>query len=269
MKNDYKKVGQLIAQIITVIVVFGIISYGLWRINLIRLPSFIGVFIDSEAEQDEDYANDGYEIFKHIGLDSSESDFEYSYPAVTPEKLSVLLDSAVPYDNFYWESTARVISSSDERIYRCNSRISGNKYNIEILDKNNFTVRKCISDGGSTVVIENSEYGGSKSRVYKRGLTDFYSDASIVSIDYFKNFDFTSVDTEILHIEKEGFNLVSVTYSYDRNDIKIKNNFLLSLDYGVVLFAESFEDDELVYALNTESIYSISSLDDELFKVTK
>ena len=269
MKNEYKKVGQLITQILTVIIVFGIITCGLWRINLIRLPSFLDRIIASENEYDEGYTSDGYEIFKHIGFISSEVDAEFSYPAITPEKLSVLLDSVEPYDNFYWECTSKLIANNNKRIKKCKLRISGDKYNVEILDENDLTVRKCISDGYSTVIKSSFENGTPKSRIYKHGLFDYYSDASVISFEYFKNFNFTSDGMEIFHIEKDGFNLISINHSYERNGIVVKNNYLVSLDYGVVLFAECFENDELIYSLETKSINSISSLDNELFAVTK
>lgn len=265
MKGEFKKARQLILQILTVIVVFAAALYGLWRINLIRLPAFVeNMFVVSDESPDS-YVNDGYEIFEYIGSSDS-AETELMYPEITPENLVSLLESAEPYSNYYWESKTEVFSSTGSTVSECKSRISGNRYNVEILNEQGLTVRKCISDGVKTYITTNSG-GGSKTAVFERGLTDFYSDASIIPVDFFKNTEFSLEDTEIRHVTNKGYNLVCVTFSYERSGITVENNYMISLDYGVVLFAECFENGEPVYKLSTDSIYSLSSLDDELFQI--
>ena len=90
---------------------------------------------------------------------------------------------------------------------------------------------------------------------------------ALISIDYFKDNSFDSSNCEIRTVTKDNLNLVSITHISERNNTMIKNNYLLSLDYGVVLYAESFENDKSVYKLTTASIYSLDSLDDELFTI--
>lgn len=267
MKGELRKSGQLITQILAVIVVFGIIAYGLWRIDLLKLPSFIENLLVSGDEPTEDYASDGYEIFGYINSDAASTEKELIYPTVSTENLAALLNTAIPYENYYWESRSELISSSGSVVTECKSRISGNRYNVEISDNNGNTVRRYISDGESTLVSKSSRGGINSSKIYRYGLVDFYADASLISIDYFKDGEFSDDNTEIRFINENGYNMLSLVYIADRNGVTVRNEFLISLDYGVVLFAECYEKDTLVYSLHTDSIYSLSSLDDELFKI--
>ncbi len=265
MKRDLKKTNGLFVQILIVLVLFSIAVYSLWRINLIKFPDFIENIISPDNASTGEYAGDGYEIFKYISDASSVA--ESIYPEISLENLSDTLISLEAYDNFYWESTAKVYSDFGSSSKTCRSRISGNRYNIELLDADGNTLKKYISDGKKSIV---SKYNGNNvvSSVYTSGLMDFYSDSGIISVSDISNTDFDKSSCEIRRIEKDGFNLISIVYSYNRNDVTVKNNVLLSLDYGVVLFAEIHENNKLVYTLDTKTIYQLESLDDELFIVS-
>lgn len=266
MRDDFKKARQLIFQIITVIVIFTAAVYALWRINLVRLPTFIENLITNKVDVTNDYTNNGYEIFNHINQ-SNDAEFESIYPEIESVYLTEILNSIKPYEHFYWESRSEIYSSEGLRVSDCKSRISGNKYNIEVLNEQGNTVRKCISNGEKTVIFLQGAYG-LKSKEYNRGLNDFYSDSSIISVDYFKNTDFSNLNTNVRLVNNENSKLVSIVYSYDRNGTVVKNSFLVSLDFGVVLFAECTENDIVVYKLQTNSIYPLSSLDSDIFSIT-
>ena len=103
--------------------------------------------------------------------------------------------------------------------------------------------------------------------MYEAGIFDFYSDAGLISVGYFKDADFSDGNCEIRLVENDQYNLVSVVHTYERNGVTVKNSYGISLDFGVVLFAECFENDVPVFEQTTLSIYPVSSLDDKLFAV--
>ncbi len=265
MKGDFKSAKTLTVQILIVIVLFSLVLLGLWRVNLIKFPDFIENLIHSDAGITDKYAGDGYEIFEHLS-DAKSSDSVKNYPELSIDNLSEMLSSLEPYENFYWESISEVFSSTGKSSKECKLRVSGNKYNLELLDENGNTVKKIICDGNKTVVTDMLSYNESKT-VYNQGLTDYFSDASIISLDYFRQNNFTDENCEIHLIEKEAFNLVSLVHSYERSGVSVKNNYMISLDYGVVLFAECYENDVMTYRLFTNSVYPLSSLEDELFNI--
>ena len=216
--GDFKKVRSLISQILILLVLFSVAFILLRRANLIKLPGFIEQFLNTEQEVTSDYSGDGQEIFKYIGKYESQEQLNF-YPQITIDSMNVLLNSLEPHKNFYWESVSETYSTNSFIEKKCKSRISGNKYNVEILDSNGNTVRKYVSDGNNTSVSK-APYSESDSAVYLKGIFDFYSDASLISVDYFKNADFTEESCDIRLVENEQYNLLSVTYTYDRNGVQ-------------------------------------------------
>lgn len=265
MKHDLKKAKGLFIQILIVLLLFSIAVYSLWRVNLIKFPEFIENIISPDNSTVGEYAGDGFEIFEYIS-DASEGISENIYPEISAENMRDILLSLDTYDNFYWESTSKIYSELGNKSKICRSRISEKKYNIELLDNNNITTKKCISNGEKAIIYS---YNGNNvsSSVYSSGLIDFYSDSGIISISDIIDTEYSENSLDIRRIQKDDLNLISVVYTYDRDGKSIKNSLLLSLDYGVILFAEIHENDKLVYSLTTTSIYSLESLDDSLFVV--
>lgn len=266
MKHRFKKAGSLIFQIIVLLVFFTIAFILLARANLISLPGFMQNIFDSDEEIISETKSDGQEIFQFIGSAPENDDEFRDYPEITVDNMNTLLNSLVPHKNFYWESVSKTYSSDSVVTKNCRSRISGNKYNVDILNNEGNVVKKFISNGEKTVIT--SYYSGtSESSSYASGIFDFYSDAGLISVDYFKDADFTNGNSEIRLVKNDQYNLVSVMYTYDRNGTTVKNVYGISLDYGVVLFAECYEDDIPVFEQTTTSIYPITALDDNLFAV--
>jgi len=246
-------VKSLILQILLLLVLFSVSFVLLRKANLIKFPGFIEDMFYKEEPIVNEYTGDGTEILEYIG-DATDIKELSTYPEITVENMNKLLNSLDTYENFYWECTSQTFAGNTSITRKCESRISGNKYNISIFDETGAKVKSFISNGERTVVSKFPLYGESGSSVYHQGIFDFYSDAGLVSVEYFKDIDFSDKQCEIRLINEDKFNLLSVIYSYNRNGIEVKNNYRISLDYGVVLFAECIENGITVYKQTTTSI---------------
>ncbi len=266
MKHKFKKAGSLIYQILILLVLFTAAFLLLARANLIQLPGFIQNIFDTEQEITSVYNGDNQEIFEFIHNVPESSEKFKEYPEITVDNMNTLLNSLTPHKNFYWESVSETYSLDSVVTKNCKSRISGDKYNVEIFDNNGNISTKYISDGKVTHI---TKYMGTNtnSKSYTSGIFDFYSDAGLVSVDHFKDADFISGNCEIRLVENEQYKLVSIVYTYDRNGVTVKNDYGISLDFGVVLFAKCYENDIPVFKQTTKSIYPLTSLDDKLFTV--
>lgn len=265
MNGGSGKIRTLISQILLVIVLFAVAFILLRRANLIQLPTFLENLFYKEQTEVTTETNDNREIFNHIGSYTDINEIK-SYPSISVSNMNSLLESLVPHENFYWESTTEVYSNNSVSTRVCKSRISGNKYNAEITDNSGTVLKKYVSDGVSTRV-SSMKSDKSSSNIYKKGVFDFYSDAGLISVEHFKGFEFTDDNCEIKHIKNNDYNIISVEYRYERNGIAVKNIYGISLDYGVVLFAECYENDVRVFNQTTNSIYPLTSLEGKLFTV--
>jgi len=264
--KHFEKIGSLLIQIFILLSLFTIAFLMLAKANLIQLPGFMQGLFHNEAEvSPENIANDT-EILDYIGNTPESSETFKDYPEISVDNMNTLLNSLKPYDNFYWESVSETYYDNETVTKNCRSRISGSRYNVEILDPNGNITRKFVSDGVETFVTKYSGNNSSTSS-YNAGIFDFYSDAGLISVDYFKDRDFTSGSCEIRLVDNQQYKLVSIVYTYDRNGITVKNDYGISLDYGVVLFAQCFENDKPVFRQITTSIYPLTNLDDKLFTV--
>ena len=266
MKHRLKKAGNLIVQIATLLVFFAIAFILLVRAELISLPNFLQGIFGNDEEIASETKHDDQEIFNFIGS-APDTETEFSdYPQISAENMNTLLNSLSAHKNFYWESVSKTFSSKAVVTKDCRSRISGDKYNVEILNEDGNVTKKFISNGKKTLITKYYQ-GSSESSLYEAGIFDFYSDAGLISVDYFKDADFSDGNCEIRLVENDQYNLVSVVHTYERNGVTVKNSYGISLDFGVVLFAECFENDVPVFEQTTLSIYPVSSLDDKLFAV--
>lgn len=265
MNGNFKNTKALLIQILAILLLFILAFVGLRKLNLVKFPEFIENLIASDDFNSDEYIHDSYKILEYINKTEAEEKNSL-YPEITPDNLKNLLNSLNAYDSYYWETTSNNYYNTSVKSINCKSRISGNRYNVEITSDNGNSLKKCVSNGESTAVYI-TENKITKKVTYEVGLSDFYSDAAIVSIDYFKDFDFNNTNCVLNTVNKNNFSLVSVAYTYDRNGTQVENIFLISLDFGVVLFSECYENDTLVYSMNTTSIYPLTSFEDNLFSV--
>lgn len=265
MKNGIKKARNLIIQIFVLLILFIVAFLALGYADLIGLPEFIENIFPSDSGEKNETADSGNKVFDYLS-DSFPKEQANLYPTISAENLNVILNSLETRQSFYWESVSEIYSGENVVKRYCKSRISGNKYNVEILDGSDNIIKKIVCNGTQTVVTKYSD-GVADSGAYSQGIFDFYSDASLISVDYFKNSDFSNENCEIKLIQNEDYNLVSISYEYDRNGTAVKNNCSLSLDYGVVLFAESYENGILVFKQTTKSVNPLTVPNDDLFSV--
>lgn len=264
MKKDFSIAKKLLLQILIVLILFSVCLLGLRRAGLVKFPEFIENIISPPSGEGTEYAGLGFEIFEHLS-DNAQGEEVTVSPKIDINNLRSMLSSLEMYDTYYWECNAEIFSSAGRILKDCKIRISGDKYNLEVFDEYGNTLKKYVSDGTKTSISD--YFSGNENKVYQSGIFDFYSDASIISVEYFKENDFTEENCEIQHIKKESFNLVSLIHSYERSGTSIRNHYMISLDFGVVLFAQCYENDTLVYNFSTKSIYPLSGLEDELFTV--
>lgn len=264
--NRLKKARSLVFQIIILLILFSIAFLLLARANLIQLPGFIQNLINKETEITTETTGNNRDIFEYINNTPDNSSELGNYPTITVDNMNKLLNSLSPHSNFYWESISETYFDDEVITKNCRSRISGDRYNVEILDKDGNITRKYISDGTKTSITRYNGHNIDTSS-YSTGIFDFYSDTGLISIDYFKDTDFSAGACEIRLVENQQYNLVSVVYTYERNGVTVKNDYGISLDYGVVLFAQCFENDIPVFKQTTALIYPLKSLDDKMFSV--
>ncbi len=259
--KQFKKAGSLLFQIITLLVLFTAAFLLLARANLIQLPGFMQSFFHDEPEIKTETINKEHDIREFISDAPENSDGFKNYPTISADKMNTLLNSLIPLENFYWETVSEIYSDDSVKISKCRSRISGNRYAIDMLDNNDNFEKKIVSDGEKTNV---TSYTGGTTNVstYNTGIFDFYSDAGLVSIKRIKDSAFTAENCEIRHIDDQQYKLISVVFTYERNGITIKNDYGISLDYGVVLFAQEYENDILTLKQTTTSIYPLTPRDD-------
>lgn len=265
MKDDSAKKRGLFFQILILLVLFIVVFILLRFANLIRFPSFIEKLFESDTEIKTELPTDKQDALQYIDHSVNLPELS-SYPTISIEKMNILLNSLEPQENFYWESRSETFSSAGSVIKNCKSRLSGSKYNVEFFDPQGRITMRQVCDGEKTIITKVAN-GESDSSVFSSGIFDFYSVAGLISIDYFKDKDFSNGTCEIHRIQNDQSNLLSLNYSYDRNGVTVKHNFKISLDFGVVLFAEIFENDIPVFKQSTTSIYPLTSLDDKLFSI--
>jgi len=190
---------------------------------------------------------DDEKIFNSINGEKSES--VAVFPNVSHDDVKALLEKSSTPDSFAWtfksslHSSKKVLDETGILIY------NGENYKIELFDSKGQLTKTVVEDSGVVSISINnsvSEFTPSNSA---------FEEAAVPAVSDF--LDSKGQDFSYSLIESEYGTLLYAEFTSSKGDFSMKEQYYISLDYGIVVRADCFENDVIVYSLETTSLHEL------------
>ena len=166
------------------------------------------------------------------------------FPDITHARVKELLSSVVPPERYCWYYTS-VLYSSVKSLSRTGILIfDSGDYKAEVYDDNNRLYKSVSLRDGALYTEQNGaekELPAGKSSVFSEAgipeLSSFLSDSG-------EDFSYTLS-------ESDYGTLLYAVFSVEKGSYSQKQEYYISLDYGLVVRVDCYENDSLIYHLET------------------
>lgn len=247
-----------------ILLIFALIGAALiWFVNAFNIFPLPALFEKIFSDNDE-IVLPGNELEKDIleliEFNESDSDYNYSYISLTPEKATVLLTDFDVTDKYFWEvettsGTDKNKRTQTHRIYK-----KGDKIRVDTIDA--YSDSTTVFLNGVTK-IKNNKTGEIRQI---SGDTDFSYDniVNIAALDYLFSDPKQTVD--FVSVSQDG----EEKYLYVETEKKAfsgKDVFFISIEDGVVLNATSEIDGKTVFSQKTINFDTVSLISDDTFEL--
>lgn len=249
------------------VVVFVLIIFGLYKINIIQIPQFIIDMInntESSGYTVKDYDDKNFLEFirseettepkDNAGhIDISMQDF-YNFVASAPFVTEYSLTQSV---NYYDADRKQIV-------YKNKIWVKGERYLVETYDMKGTLTKAILCDGEIVYVKDYVTYDEPHVKTYP--VSDIFTlENQVRLIDIrtlFDTDDITEMIIELIRDEKSNF----YTLKYGYADIaELTEVIKVSFAYGLIIDAETFYNNELIYRSNIEGKINVENIADDIF----
>ncbi len=191
-------------------------------------------------ESIEKHPNDSYQIF----------------PNITHDNVKHLLRNVVTPENFCWYYRSALYSESGVLSENGILLADGDKYKIEIYSIDNQLKKTVIKEGELVSVSMGSN--NVSPVTYTSTEFSLFSEAGVPDASSFINN--TSEQFTYALADNEYGSMIQCRFENSVGNYTQTEEYYISLDYGIVVKAQCFENDNLIYSLETTALYELENI---------
>lgn len=242
--------------LVILILILGII-FGLESIGIFSFSELLPWVNPENKDENSDYLRYDNDIYEALSENNS-TDTVSVVSDLSREHVIKILDEITVADNYYQEYN---ISLLDDNGHSFDSKATISRKDM-MYDVSLYTsagnVYKRIRESADTVEIFNFDNGTENKTTLKKGSFDIQSDSGIIMThDRFFSDYASYADDEFYSVAYSDFgSVLYFEFLTELEGYSQKECYWLSLDFGVIIKAECYENDNLVYSLETITINS-------------
>lgn len=256
MKNHRDLFG-LLANLLIVAVVLAAIIIGLNKIGVYDLPDWAEKLLGTAEVGSETSAEDNSLAYENVGYDSDSTGLLVGNVPTYANAKQLL--SAVKPDNGYMQEIIVVQNSSSSKLTQRMTVVNdAGLYEINILDEAGNLIKHIKEDGENINVIIFDRGQSSKYSLPKGDIAVWEECGVLLNSDNFLDSDYELENSEFQIVDSDYGTCAVIEFDSSFDGYSQREIYTVSLDYGVVLEAQCYENDTLVYSLETLEIANIS-----------
>lgn len=213
---------------------------------------------DSEIKTPGKIQLPGNDAKIYASLDDDVAGDSHLYPEISHDNVKSLLTSITTPDVYYWYFNSTILSSANE--YSTNGILKFNNGNYMIesyMSGSDGKLLKSVIEEDGIVTIQTHNYSRTSTAEFNSESTNAFIEAGVPELALFLNdsgddFKYSMHDSEYGKILYAEFISQKDGYSQEQR-------YYISLDFGIVIKAECYENGHLVYALNTITLYELEN----------
>ncbi|MHC1695040.1 MAG: hypothetical protein AB9835_07180 [Eubacteriales bacterium] len=245
MKEALKRILPTAGIIALLAVLMAAVLIWMGRMEIITLPDFVMRVFSGQSPTEPTYSvrDDGviYEALENRPSDG----LEIVLPDIKAEDALAMIRDIDNPSGLYIENTVTLYAGEAAKVTENRISLDAEKYRV-------------VTDSGISVICDGSNVSYSdadKSYRYSADRHSVYDFAAMPDINAVM--DILSSKTAHAELQRNSEdNYLYVEFVID--SLKQTEKYYVSLDYGVVVSAESYYGDKLVYSLTTQSIFNTS-----------
>ena len=262
MKNGMlQRITDAILILLMLLVVFFALVWFVHAFDIFPLPAPIEKLLGEKGNYETPTDDDDrvLELFRdNINLE----EHDYNLLTLTTEKASELLSSfSAESSTYFWEVETTSGSGNSKIIQKHKIYKKDNKTRIDTVDASSDTT---VVFANGTTIIKNNKTG--ESRLIK-GDTKFSYDTiiNVASLDYLFKENNTPVKyIGVLDQDTEKYLYIEIP----KSTLDGQDTFIVSLEYGIVMSADSIINGKSVFSQKTIKFDNKSIISDETFEIS-
>ena len=174
------------------------------------------------------------------------------FPDISSDQVKVLLENVNVPESYAWYFRSTLHSARSSVSENGIMLFSDDSYKLELFDENSNLKKTVVQEGGNVSVAigdNNAEFASSADAFEEAGvpsLSDFMSSE-------LNDFNFSLVESNIGSLLYAEF--VSTKGKYSQSE-----QYYISLDYGIVVRADCYENGTKIYSLETTALYELENI---------
>lgn len=253
-----KIIEYFFSALIILIVVLLLLGFLLY-FKIIPTPAFLGNVFDFGKEEVDSSYYDESEFYAFLqNKQSTEADVKTLH--VNTDNAADFIEALKTCENFYWELNTVDVYKNNEASSSHSIWSQDGKMRADTVSQyQNTTV---VIDGDKTVVRNNKN---GDVRTFE-GDTDFTFESVVNIADiefYIDSSDSAMKEASLVNTETEKYLCVV----FENSELGKTDEFYISLDYGIVLFAVSYIDGEKVFTQTTKDFRPDYQASSDIFKI--
>ncbi len=246
MNNRYDKLFSVLNIVFILVIVTGIII-GLDKIGILSVTDWFS----GENKIHTVLPNDEGEIYKSLSQKKSSGNITV-VPDLSEENVYALLADVEPSDNYYHEVTVTLFGlNNTKKTNRAFITKTDGKYDVIIYNQNS-QMQKRIREIDDMISISNfNEAQNEYITIVEKGSFDIQSQTGVVITHNAFYETPENVLTQYSLAQSDLGSVLEITFTSTLENYSQIQKYWLSLDFGVVTRAECYEDNALVYLMET------------------
>ncbi|MBE6681515.1 MAG: hypothetical protein E7600_04425 [Ruminococcaceae bacterium] len=253
MKNHREVLG-IAVNVVLVLVLLLFIVIGLNKIGVYDLPDRVEKLIGTYKEPQD------VSIKSNSGLDES-IEYNDKKTVVTPvseltyENARSLIEEIEAVKSYRHEMTAEYYDESQVALLQNISFESDNGISHAVVTDGAGNSLKTVSENDGIISVTMFSDGNESVITYPKSNFDITDECGfIITADNFLSSDY-ELDEASFYLENGTYGSeLTITFETVMGDYSQTEVYTLSVDYGVVVYAECYENDKLIYTLKTKSL---------------
>lgn len=256
MKNHHEVSGVII-NIILALLILAFIVIGLNKIGIYRLPDSVEKFLGLNRGSETDAAVDSDTSSKYEQLSFDFAHIHTETGILTYENARKLVES-IDYNVNYSQSIS-VCNYIGDKTYteRVSLECIDGLYSASLNNVDGVLIRQ-IQEDHNSVNITTFDNGNATVVSLPKGSFDISDECGfVITAKDFINSDYNLEEADFSLFECEYGAAVSVRFINIIDSLSVEEEYVISLDYGVILSVKSSIDGNVVYSMSTETLERI------------
>lgn len=256
MKNHHE-ISGIIINIVFALVVLAFIVIGLNKIGVYRLPESVEKLLGTHEKASNSSLDGGTASSEHEFVSFDEGEMNTQTGVLTYQNAESLIKKIDYNTDYAHKIVVYNYVGEDTYVENISLECVDGLYSASLTDEDDVLIRR-VEESLNEVKITAFENGVETVVSLPKGSFDISDECGfLINAKDFINSNYDLEEADFAVFQSEYGAAVSVTFDNSMDSYSVKEKYVISLDFGVILSVESVHDGKTVYSMSTVMLENI------------